>query len=164
MTKAKNDLIKKRKHEIHKTYRNKTVDLLRVTRKRHYQKYFEENKKSSRALWQGIHDIVYSKKSKKNNTASSLLIDGKTITNSKDMAESFNNFFTSIRVKLQSNISFTRRHYFDYLKHPNPKTFFISPTTPDEIKNIIKSLKSSKCVGPNCIPTKILHLIKDKNS
>ena len=65
MIKAKNDQIKKRKHEIYKTYRNKIVDLLRVNRKCHYQKYFEENKKSSRALWQGIHDIVYSKKSKK---------------------------------------------------------------------------------------------------
>ena len=50
MIRAKNDQIKKRKHEICKTYRNKIVDLLRVNRKRHYQKYFEENKKSFRAL------------------------------------------------------------------------------------------------------------------
>ena len=78
------------------------------------------------------------------NTPSSLLTDGKTITNPKDMAESFNNFFTSIGAKPQSNIPPTRRRYFDYLKHPNSETFFISPTTPDEIKNIIKSLKSSK--------------------
>ena len=92
MIKAKNDQIKKRKYEIYKTYKNKSVDLLRVSRKRHYQKYFKENKKSSRAIWQDIHDIVYSKKSKKNNTPSSLLIDGKTITNPKDMAENFNNF------------------------------------------------------------------------
>ena len=32
-----------------------------------YQKYFEKNNKSSRAIWQGIHDNVYSRKSKKNN-------------------------------------------------------------------------------------------------
>ena len=51
-----------------------------------------------------------------------------------------------------------------YLKHSNLKTFFLSPTTPNEIKNIINSIKSSKCVGPNSIPTKILHLIKDKIS
>ena len=164
MITAKNDKIKKRKHEIYKTYRNKIVDVLRVNRKRHYQKYLEENKKSSRAVWQGIHDIVYSKKSKKINIPSSILIDGKTITNPKDMAESFINFFTSIGAKLQSNIPPTRRHYFDYLKHPSPETFFIPPTTPDEIKNIIKSLKSSKCVEPNSIPIKILHLIKDKIS
>ena len=92
MIKAKNDQIKKRKHEIYKTYKNKSVDLLRVSRKCHYQKYFKGNKKSSSAIWQDIDDIVYSKKSKKNNTPSSLLIDGKTITNPKDMAENFNNF------------------------------------------------------------------------
>ena len=134
MIKAKDNQIKKRIHEIYKTYRNKIVDLLRVSRKCHYQKYFKENKKSSRAIWQGIH-IVYSKKSKKNNSPSSFLIDGKTITNSKDMVENFNNFFTSIGTKLQSNIPPTRRHYIDYLKHLNPKTFFISPKTPNEIKN-----------------------------
>ena len=64
MIKAKNDKIKKRKHEIYSTYKNKIVDFLRVSRKCHCQKYFEENKKSSRAMWQGIHDIVYSKKVK----------------------------------------------------------------------------------------------------
>ena len=111
MIRAKNDQIKKRKHEIYKTYRNKIVDLLRVNRKCHYQKYFEENKKSSRALWQGIHDIVYSKKSKKNNTPISLLIFGKAIANPKDLSESFNNFFASVGAKLQSNIPPTRRHY-----------------------------------------------------
>ena len=86
------------------------------------------------------------------------------------MAENFNNFFTSIGTKLQSNIPPTRRHYMDYSKHLNLETFFITPiynffapTTPNEIKNIIKSLKSikSKCVALNSILTKILHLIKD---
>ena len=37
-------------------------------------------------------------------TTSSLLTDGKTITNPKDMAENFNNFFTSFGTKLQNNI------------------------------------------------------------
>ena len=59
---GKDDQIKMRKHETYKTYRNKIVDLLRVGRKCHYQKYFEKNKKSYRAIWQGIPDIVYSKK------------------------------------------------------------------------------------------------------
>ena len=70
--------------------------------------------------------------------------------------------FTSIGTKLQSNIPPPRKHYIDYLKHPNPKKCFISPISPDEIKNMIKSLKSSKCQERNCMPTKILHLIKNK--
>ena len=56
--------------------------------------------------------------------ASSLLIDGETITNPKDMAENFNNFFTSIRTKsFKATTLLTSRQYIDYLKHPNPKTF-----------------------------------------
>ena len=92
MVKAKNNQVKKRKHEICKTYRIKIVELLKVSRKCHYQKYFKINKKSSRAIWQGIHDIVYSKRSKKNNTPSSLLIDGRTHKNPTDMQETLTIF------------------------------------------------------------------------
>ena len=45
MIKAKNDQIKKKKHEIYKTNRNKIVDLWRVNRKCHYEKYFKKKKK-----------------------------------------------------------------------------------------------------------------------
>ena len=40
----------------------------------------------------------------------------------------------------------------------------MSPKTPNEIKDKINSIKSSKCVEPNSIPTKTLHLVKDKIS
>ena len=101
----------------------KIVDFFRVSRKFHCTKYFEGNKKSSRAIWQVIYDIVYSKQSKEINTFVSLLIDGKTITNPKDMTKNFNNFFTSIGTKFQSNIPTTKKHYIDYLKHPNLEIF-----------------------------------------
>ena len=116
---------KKEKKRDLQTYRNKIVDLLRVSRRYHYQKYFEENKKSSSELF-GKAFMILSilKKVKKTNTPSSSLIDRKIITNPKDMAENFNNFFTSIGTKLQSNIPPTRKHYIDYLKHQNPETFF----------------------------------------
>ena len=116
---------KKEKKRDLQTYRNKTVDLLRVSRRYHYQTYFEENKKSSSELF-GKAFMILSilKKVKKTNTPSSSLIDRKIITNPKDMAENFNNFFTSIGTKLQSNIPPTRKHYIDYLKHQNPETFF----------------------------------------
>ena len=74
-----------------------------VSKKSHYQIYFEENKKSSRAIWQGVHDIVYSKKSKKNNPPSYLITDGKTIKNPKDIAENFNNFLPTLRKSFTEN-------------------------------------------------------------
>ena len=134
MIKAKNDQIKRRKHEIYKTCRNKIVDFLRVSSKFHYTKYFEENKKSSRAIWQVIYDIVYSKQSKEINTFGSLLIDGKTITNPKDMTKNFSNFFTSIGTKFQSSIPPTKKHYIDYLRHPNPEPFLYHRQYPMKLR------------------------------
>ena len=134
MIKAKNDQIKKRKHEIYEICRNKIVEFLRVSRKFHCTKYFDENKKSSRAIMQVIYDIVYSKQSKEINTFGSLLIDGKTIANPKDMTKNFNNFFTSIGRKFQSNIPPTKKHYIDYLKHTNPETFLYHRQYPMKLR------------------------------
>ena len=51
------------KEKSFKKYRNKIVDLTKINIKLHYQKFFEETKRNSKAIWQGIHDIIYSEKS-----------------------------------------------------------------------------------------------------
>ena len=51
------------KEKSFKKYHNKIVDLIKINIKLHYQKFFEETKRNSKAIWQGIHDIIYSEKS-----------------------------------------------------------------------------------------------------
>ena len=46
--------------------------------------------------------------------------------------------------------------YHTTLNEPNQNTMTLSPTTADEIKSIIKELKTNKTTGTNSIPTKIL--------
>ena len=84
-----------------------------------------------------------------------MLLEGNTITDSQDISEHFNNFFTSIGQDLQKNIAPTKKRFSDYLKAPNTDTFYISPTTPKEISDLIKTFKNSKSLGPNSIPTNI---------
>ena len=67
----------------------------------HYQNYFNESKKNSRALWQGINEIIYSKKAHKTDSPSSLLVDNETITNISQMAKHFNQYFTSTGENVQ---------------------------------------------------------------
>ena len=49
-----------------------------------------------------------------------------------------------------------KKHFSDYLKAPNTDTFYISPRTPKEISDLIKTFKNSKSLGRNSISTNIL--------
>ena len=52
----------------------------------------------------------------------------------------------------------TKKTFTDYLKKPN---FIIVPTTPEEISDLIHNLKSSKSIGLNSVPTRIMKISKE---
>ena len=81
------------------------INLLRVSKHTHYNKFFEENKKNCRAIWTGINEIICPKNKKKLNSPTSLIDEGKIITNSKNIAEHFNKFLTEIGTNIQNNYS-----------------------------------------------------------
>ena len=103
MIKTKNIQLCQIKEKSFKKDRNEIVYFIKINRKSQYQKFFEENK-NSKAIWQGIHNIIYSKKWNRINTPSSLLIEGNTITDSQDISEHFNSFFIPTGQDLQKNI------------------------------------------------------------
>ena len=109
MIKTKSKQQKLLKHNSYKKYRNKITELLRISKQTYYQNYFEQNKKNSKRIWEGIHEIVSSRKSKKDSSISTIVVDGNTITAQTEMAESFNNFFTSIGKNLQKKIPLLTR-------------------------------------------------------
>ena len=108
----------------------------------------------------GINEIICPK-NKKLNSPNSLVDEGKIITNSKNIAEHFSKFCTEIGTNIQNKISPTKKYYTDYLLNPNKETFFITPTTDEEISDIISDLNIRKSTGPNSIPTKVMKQIKD---
>ena len=60
MIKAKNSETKQLKLSLYKKYHN-IVDLLKKSKECHYRKYFEDNKRNCKAVWNGINKIIYSK-------------------------------------------------------------------------------------------------------
>ena len=72
------------------------------------------------------------------------------------LSNSFNKVFVTNAKKIESNMPHTPKNYTDYLKNPSEKTFFLSPTLPDEIEHVIKTLYPRKSIGSNSIPTKLL--------
>ena len=100
MIKQKDAILKNQKQMLYKRYHYKIADLLKIT-KEAYKNYFQENRKSSQALWSGINEIIYSKKSSKTIPPSSISVEGKTISDPQNIAENFNNFVTSIVKNIQ---------------------------------------------------------------
>ena len=89
------------------------------------------------------------------------LLNGDTITNPYDIANTFNNYFVSIAETTKKSIKYTHKHFSDYLSNESDSTIFLQPTDKEEIANIISSLNSSKASGPNSIPYRILFLLKN---
>ena len=62
---------------------------------------------------------------------------------------------------MKLNISFSQKHFSDFLINRSNISIFISLTDKTEIENIISLLDSNKSAGLNSIPTKVLKVLKN---
>ena len=135
----------------YKFYRNRIVSLIRLSKKLHYSRYFSENSNNLKKIWQGVREVI-SCPSSTSNSCISLNIENSISSNPEDVSEAFNDFFTNIAGKIRSKIPYTRHLFFKWLTNPNPASFFLTPTSPSEISNVLSSLSKNKASGPNSIP------------
>ena len=107
--------------------------------------------------WKGIKTLINSTNSTYRKV-SALDIGNRVTTDPLEMANSFNDFFTKIGPELENKLPNVQRlrNPSLYLKNRVTNSFLISPTSTDEIENLIKDLDDSKSTGPCSIPTKIL--------
>ena len=102
-------------------------------------------------IWYGIKTLINTKISKTGSHIT-LNIDNKTTSDEFIIANHFNNFFTSIAGKRLKNIPQAKKTFSSFLTKKNTKTFFLSPTTAEEIEDVIKTFNLNKAIGPNSIP------------
>ena len=147
-------------HEQYKTYRNLLSALMKQSKQIYYTKYFENNWNNIKNTWKGIKTII-STKNITTMVTHSIEFNNRTVTDPTAMSNVFNNYFTSIAKKANSNMKFSPKHYTDYLSYTNTNTFFLTPIDKNETSFIISSLDSHKSSGPNSIPVKNLKLLKN---
>ena len=152
-------------HQKFKNYRNQIVTLNRLCKENYFKTYFETNKKDSKRIWYGIKTLINTKISKTGSHHITLNIDNKTTSDDFIIANHFDSFFTSIAGKLLKKIPKAKKTFSSFLtKKKNTKTFFLSPTTAEEIEDVIKTFNLNKAIGPNSIPVIILKEIKKEIS
>ena len=112
-------------------------------------------KKTLKKIWDDIRTILNTKKQKSFKQIT-LSINKIIVTNELEITDHFNSFFTSIANNLVDKIPPTQKSFSSYLFKTNENSFFLAPTTTEEIEDIIKNFKLNKAFGPNSIPIRIL--------
>ena len=110
-------------------------------------------------IWSGVRDLIFTESGK---SASPISISiGDSVTSKPEtVANSFNDFFTSIADSIRSEIPPTYSHFSRFLRNRNSNSIFLTHTTSEEVTKVIGSFSPSKSSGPNSIPIKVLKLLK----
>ena len=145
----------------YKLYRNRLVGIIRESKNRHFVKFFQENLRNSKKIWEGVNQLT-NLKTKKKSSKIPINIGEKVVSDPKIVANEFNAYFSNIADKVRAKIPETKASYKEYLSKRSRRSFFFRPTDKEEVINIINNLDQSKSSGPNSIPNRILKCVIDK--
>lgn len=142
-------------------YRNILNKVIRNAKRLHYQKLFMSSKNDMKQTWQNINAVLKSNKAK-HNLPSRFKHNGSTMTNPKEIANAFNNYYINIGPSLAENIDSNQNNIYDTMPQINlTGSFFLAPTNELEISKIIDKLKPKTSTGIDEISCK---LIKQSNT
>ena len=159
--KCKEPNLKNNYHSEYKVLKNRITALLRESKEGFYRNYFSKNTKNLKNIWKGIKEVI-NIKSKQLNQPTSLQVDDINITDPTDIANKFNDYFSSIADEIISKRKYEGKKLFsDYLNNPNNSSFYMYPTDGKEVLTNITLLNDRKACGPVSIPTEPLKLIKE---
>ena len=156
---TKNPIKKEELHQLYKTYKNSKTKIARLSKTNYYCKYFEDNKKKLTKVWQRIKVIININK-KTSQKIQNINSDGKLITDHKNIANTFNNFYIDIPKQIEKKIVKTHKKFQDYLLNPITNAFYLDATNTEEVESYIKTLKNNKSTGPSSIPNKLFKQFK----
>lgn len=131
-----------------KQYSNRFKKIIKLTQKAQNNYLINNSKNKSKTSWQ----IINSSKSI-TEPITNIKKDGAIITNPKEIAQTFNDFFAD-QVSSSTNLS------KEVIKiKSNPHSIFMAPTVPHDIVRVIRSLKNKKSFGYDGISTNVIKFV-----
>jgi hypothetical protein len=148
----------------YKTYKNKFIKILRSSQKLYYSDRFQKLEGDIKGTWHLLKDIMNNNNNP--NMINELRVNGVKTTDLNQVANAFNDFFINIGPNLAKKIDDADGSYRDYLTLTTSTStspggsFFLQPTSTEEITDIVHNLKSNKASGPDGLAPKVLkHII-----
>ena len=119
-----------------KRYRNTLTSLIRTAKSNHIKSKIKEISGNKKKVWDIVNGLMGKEKNK---LPEKITFHDRSISNSKEIAESFNHYFSNVANNLARNIQSSPVHFSKYLAF----SFFLRPTTAQEIELVIKNLKKT---------------------
>ena len=150
--KSENNLV------VYKKFRNRVANELKAARKKYFQNYFQENGKNMKKIWTGIKRILSNKNSIFSRIYKIKDKNGKLTSDAAEMSIILNESFINVGNDISKSIQHNPKSPTEYLTNRNSDSIVLSPVNAVEVNEIILNLDSSKSVGPNSIPVKLLKI------
>ena len=127
--------------------RNKVNSKVKIAKESYYKQSFTEHKNDSRRTWQTINELT----SRKSNTSSikELIVNGVSINKTTDLANAFNEHFSTIGPKLANEIPSEAngdKSCLEYLNITDQRLCF-TPTNSSQAFSLLNKLSKSKATG-----------------
>ena len=127
-----------------------------------YKKYFSTNSENLKKVWTGIKSLI-NIKTKNNSLPSSILEDGKIITDQKEIANSFAKTYSSVADKILNKRKYNGDGNFKkYLPPSTANSMRVDPVDAKEVCTTIATYNPKKACGPNSVPSYVLHFMQNE--
>ena len=135
--------------EKYRQMRNRVTSMRRKVVQEHFRKLGDNNSSDQGKIWKTIKPYINSLKSK-NYARIALKDNGKIITDHHEVAETLNEFFTSVAHAETVQFSPDLSHINDHAA--NTSSLSLAKTNPKEVKDILLKGKPNKVTGHDLIP------------
>jgi len=144
--------------QVYTKYRCHLTSLLRIAKKSYYTNQIELHNNDMKKMWSTLNNLLGRNKQVK---LPDFFIDtsGNKISRAQDIANKFNDFFTSIGASLANKIPPPTGDFQPQPMASLSNSLFLSPTTPDELMKLSAKLKSSHSSGIDGISSILLKSI-----
>lgn len=134
----------KRSEDIYKRYKNKLTNILRQSEKDYYNKVLSYHKNDIKATWKVLNKLINSKCSN-SGLPNSFTHNDKVISDKKEIANGFNNFFVNVGPSLAGKITPPESgNVNDYLKGEYINSMFLKEVNECELIQVVKKFKPKK--------------------
>jgi exonuclease III len=136
--------------------RNKVNIELRKAKKDYYSTKIAGDKSNPKEAWKTINSLLGRRN--KPTIVNELKLGENSLTNPKDIAEGFNEYFSNIGPNLASQIDTSNSNYETYVKNAESEFTAFQPVTVNLVYKLLTGLSSNKATGVDKISCKIIKI------